>query len=424
MVNVLVATGQQLNLVTRALATSSGRITVSTADTVFVPSYLGDGLSEIAFRFGSLGSSDYIIVNGDVLSNGLMEIAATSGSGAPQSWQQSAGTIAQSSAFAFGGTFSMAISAGGVAYQDITANAGERFTIQGALQGDTVNSARAQLQNLLDLTYLTSSGGWQAAQAYFFTSAATSFATRSVIATVAAYATTMLYDTVPLRLTLNESASSATVYADWFSYFPSVSLATLHGFTNIDPSIAVKLISSASSGMGSATTESTLTAYRPSFFYAPAAPIDKQYLQVIFSGQNSTQSGAIYGGELVFCQPITMQRVYDPAKSMEFKATQSRSQTVFGSQRVIALSSQASRQVVLPYRFTTLAEYQDQRDNVLRRSNFGGWPLVVVPSSTDPEICILGLVEEHWVAIEGPKVNYWEGSKLTITERGFPTWLS
>ena len=423
MVNVLLATGEQFNTVTRALASSSGRVTVSGTYSPFVPSYLGDGLSEIAFSFAT-GSSDYIITNCDVFSNGGMEVAATSGGTVPQSWVVTAGTVAQSSAFAFAGTMSLQLTAGGVAYQDVNANAGERFTVQLAIQGDGTQSGRAQLQNLLDLTYLTSSGGWQAPQAYFFTSAASSFATRSVIGTVAAYASTMLYDTVPLRLQLNVSATSATAYVDWASYFPSTALVSLHGFLNVDPNVSVKVISSASSGMGSATTEATMIAYRPSFYYAAAAPIDKQFIQVSFSGTQSTRSGAAYGGELILSQPITLQRVYDPARSLEFKDTQSRSQTVFGNQRVTRLDAHASRQISLPYKFTSLAEYQDQRDQVYRRSGFGAFPAVIIPSSTDPEICILGLVEEHWVAIEGPKVNFWEGSKIVVIERGFPTWVA
>jgi hypothetical protein len=426
-VTSLLCAGSNWNTVSRVLATTSGQLTTSDNNTLFPPAYLGDYFSALAFRFNST-STGTITLDCNLVPNGTMENAASSGATVLANWIVDSGTISRTSSTVFAGSWAMQLGAGGgTAHVNVLVNTGERFTVFGAARGDGAGSAaKLQVQNLMTLNYLTSSGAWQAAQTYCLSNSSAAYATASITGTIESYGPTRLSDTMVLQFQV--TSTGGTVFADDILYWPSTSVISLHGFLNIDPSITITALSS-TDNFTSATTEATLTNYRPSFFYAPTSPIDRRYIRVKFANVNSSTtgspagSGPIYGGELCVGQPTTITRGFNMNYPLIFEDAQERETSVLGDTRVYRLSSHAIRKVNLGYVFDSIANYQQARD-LVRRAQFGASVSLLIPSSTDPEVCILGRIEETWTASQGPMIGYFEGAKLAIVEMPFPVWVT
>ncbi len=403
------------NSVARAAASTSGNVTTSDNNSLFPPSKLYDGLSSQAFRF-STTSSGTMSVNLNLVQNGGAEVAGLS------PWTVT-GAVTQTSARQSSGTYSFLIAGtSSSAYEDVEARSGERFTVSIAGSGDSATASRPRLEvrNLKTFNYLTSSGGWQAAQTYALNGSATSsWSTTSLVTTIEAYGSSVLRDTMTLRMRMYSSAA-ASAYVDDVKYFPSSTLVALTGFLNLDPGIAV-YVHSSSDNFTTTTTEATVTQRTPSMFYYTSTPIDRQYIRVYLAGVNSTGSGAIYGGEWVVAQPDAITRPHDQNKVMPMMDSQLRQQTALGEERVYRQSAHPIRRVTMPYKFTTLAEYTQVRD-LVRRTQVGALPALVIPCSTDLDVCVLGLLEPQWVVTEW-NPGWWENSSLVVTEKPFPVWV-
>lgn len=418
-VTTLICAGSAFNTVGRAAAASTGFIVLTDQSAIFPPAGLYDGLASQAARFLTT-SSAMISVDKNIVVNGTMETAATSSASVLASWVVDSGAVSRTSAQQSRGTFSMQLgAAGGSAHQDVTVNADERFTISAALRGDVTNAAKVQVQNLQTFSYFTSSGGWQAAQTFCITGGtAAAWTTTFRTGNVETYSPSVLEDTMVLRITA--SASTGTVFADDVILSPATTLVALIGFMNLDPGIVAKVVSS-SDNFTTQTTETTMAQYTPSFYYYTSTPIDREYIRIYFAGVNSTQSGAIYGGELVLGQPTVLSRPFSPSLPIQFNDAQERQTTILGQQQVYRLGQQAVRGVSLPYVMTSLAEYRQIRD-VLRRAQYGATPSVLIPSTTDPEVCLFGKFEQSWASIQDPIV--WDQAVLKFVEMPFPVWIS
>lgn len=417
-VTTLVCAGSNYNTVGRAAAASTGFIVLTDQSVLNPPAGLYDGLASLAARFLTT-SSGMISVDKNVIVNGTMETAATSSAAVLASWVVDSGAVSRTSAQHSRGSFAMQIGAGaGQAHLDILVNADERFTVSAALLGDGANAARIQVQNLQTFSYFTSSGGWQAAQTFCMTQTAAAWSTVFRTGNVESYSPSVLEDTMWVRITA--SAAAGTVFVDDVIYSPATNLVALIGFMNLDPGIVAKIVSS-SDGFTTQTTEATLAQYTPSFYYYTSTPIDREYIRIYFAGVNSTQSGPIYGGELILAQPTVLSRPFSPSLPIVFSDAQDRQSTVLGQQQVYRMGQQPIRTAALPYLMTTLAEYRQVRD-VLRRAQYGATPSVMVPATTDPEVCIFGKFEESWSATQDPVV--WDSATLKMVEMPFPVWVS
>lgn len=420
-VTTLICAGSNQNTVARALSASTSYLTASDVNPLFPLTNLGDGFSAMAFRFQTT-SSGRIDTDKNAMDNWSMEVAATSSSTVLANWVVDSGTVTRTSSVANSGSFSMSLGAGAAtAHQDVLVNADERFTLFAALRGDATNFSKISVQNLQTFNYLTSAGAWQVAQTFCITGpTAAGFSVFSRTASIEAFSPTQMNDTMWLRITV--ASTAGTVFADDVVYSPATGIVGLFGFLNIDPGVVVKIISS-SDGFTTQTTEATMVDYRPSFFYYTTTPIDRRYIRVQFGGVNSSASGPIFGGELFLGQPRAIVRTFDPSYSLVFSDAQERQETVIGGMQVFRLDTHSVRTINLPYRYTNLAEYQEMRD-VARRAQHGAAPAVIVPASTDGEVCLLARIEPTFTAVQGPMPNYFEGSSLKATELPFPAWVA
>lgn len=406
------------NSVYRSLAASTASVVFGDTDPNFPPAYLGDGLASAASRFLTT-SSGTISVDKNIVANGTMETAATSSAAAAASWVVDSGAVSRTSAQQSRGTFSLQVGAGAAqAHQDVLAVSGERFTISAALRGDATNAIKVQVQNRFTFSYLTSSGAWQAAQTFCMTQTAAAWSTTFITGTMEAFSPTVLRDTMPLRIQV--STTAGTDFIDDVVYSPATNLVVGIGFLNVDPGIVVKVISS-SDNFTTQTTETTVSVLTPSFWYYTSTPIDREYIRLQFSGVNSTQSGPIYGGELFISQPTILSRPFSPSLPIQFDDAQDRQETILGQQQVYRYDNQPVRTAALPYQMTTLTEYQQIRD-LLRRVQYGNVPCVLIPSTSDSEVCIFGRFEKSWVATQDPVS--WDGAVLRMVEMPFPVWVS
>lgn len=371
-----VVAGRYANHLERALSVTM----TPSADAAYPVGGLYDRRSSYPAKFGSIAADSTIVADLCALSDPSFEVGVSS-------WTAASGTLDRSNAQANTGTYSARFVAAGSWYRDFTARAGEVRQISAALYGGGGAVASIVRLYCVETGHYLQAGGasWAAASADLFSRTTASWATSTQAYTVEPLGTT-LTDTVTLRVYVVQTGAGTT-YRDDVVDIPGTTWASVHGH---NLSAAVVPVVDSSPDNSAWTTRLTPTLRRDCFYGSFAV----QYVRYWRLKLGGTPGAVPWLGEFVLGQYESLTCAPDYPVSIEYLEPEVRQMTAQGGQYVYGRGGGPARRLGMVFRFRNDTEFQQVRDTFFRGSRAGAWPLVVVPTETDPDVCILGRTQE------------------------------
>jgi hypothetical protein len=392
--------GRRMNHLTR---TSAVPTMTPAADTGFPVGGVYDSASNIPAMFGSVAADSVITAD-------LCPYADPSFETDVSEWAVTSGAMDQSNVEANSGTYSARMLAAGVAYRDVTARSGEVRQISAALFGGGAGvPSIVRIQCRETGNYLQAGGAsWAAASSDVLSRETASWATSTQAYTVEPVSTT-LRDEVTLRIYLVQTGAGTT-YRDDVLDIPGTSWVSVHGH-NISPCIVPRLQWSDDNAAWTTFVSPTL---RRLSFYGTAAAAYHRYWRLKLEG---TPVEAPWLGELVIGQVQTLTTAPDYPVQIEATFPQTRNPTPQGDEGCGGLGEE-QRRIVFGVVWTSEAGWQQVRDTIYRGGKGGLYPMVLVPTETHPDVCILGRLVAG-LADGRTAYNRREG-EIEILERALP----
>lgn len=417
--HMLVVVGDLANALERIITAPTPS---PTADTNFAVTALYDRIPSSAFRFGSLTADPTLTFDLNIVTNGDMVLNS---GGNVSSWTEANTGTGDVTYDATGGESAGAgmkfVSGTGtaVAYQDITARAGERLSWTVGLKGDGTRAVALRVFNRQTGKYWTGSA-WSATPTDLATRTTATFATSTGALTVeSAPAYRPDLQLMTLRVTLQVTTASGTCYADNCYVWPSVDIVSVHGH-NIDPVISLELRRDTAAFAGAGTLEATITTFPLEFYSALGTIRDDRYWRLKFVGTNSA---AIYLGEVVLAQRLTLTRIFKPPEQIDYIDDQVRSGEV--PIRSYRRMDHPRRVMDMEFSYDTAAAFLQARDELVLRSRNGHHPMVIVPVDTETS-CLYGKIEQVWsssrVLLDGAD-QFYDGSPFRFVGLPLTSWV-
>ena len=406
--SLLYGSGQYFNVIEQALS-----VTVSDEDATFVKAYLTDGKPSLRFKFGTNGADRKVTVDLCRLINPGLETTTLA------SWTQvvtGTGATADEGTIVHSGSHALKCTAGtGTAarYQDITVRSGQRLYLDAWCRAASSGTARIRIYNLTTAKYLTSAAAWQTASTDAATETGTSYVQKTLAFTVESWATCQA-STVTLRVTLACEGATGIAYFDDVCVYPAVNFCAVIGH-NIAPIVVPEVHSSTDNFSSSDTTEATMTPLRPAF-YSSFTSATKRYWQLKLSGTNVATP---YIGELVLGYIETADVAQRYEWTLTSKQPNVRYENMGREAWVYRQTQDEVRDLRLEFRWVQdSAQVKAFRDEILRRSGFGEFPVIIVPYHLEPEVIHGRVPTEN--EIKRILLDVWD-SDLTIMGNGLPT---
>lgn len=425
----LIATGRKFNLLERCAVAPTP---TPAEDSRFAIAKASDGYPDQPFMFGSVAANADVLVDLNEVPNGDMETAFDVTSTLPTSTWAKVGNptvtrVTGAGNFNGGAAGCRVVGTAGTdyIYFDAPFLAGEagRFTVASRRGTNVGENANVYVQNLQNGNWLTSAGAWTSTKTAFMNSTSTTFATVSANFTVESFLLCGSRHAVTLRVILDGggAAGSGPIYDDVYIW-AAVGLASVHGHNLVAvPSTTLTLQSGTTNNP--ATSRATWTGgsagMLPSF-YASFAPVpsDRWWRFRYTPGANALIE-PIWYGELVLAQTTTLLKEPNTPISHRFVMPQLRG---VAERIAYARSAGPTRILGCSFRYSSLATFQQARDEIYRRSLGGVYASVVIPNDADPEVCIYGRLMAEW-AYDLTLVTYFTGSTLVWSEMPLPTFL-
>ena len=416
--NMLVVVGDLANALERSITAPTPS---PAADTNFAVTALKDRIPSSAFRFGSLTADPTLTFDLNIVTNEDMVLNA---GGNVSSWTEAntgTGNVTYDATGDEAGAPGMKFVSGtgtAVAYQDITARAGEKVNWTVALKGDGTRAVALRVFNRNTGKYWTGSA-WSATPTDLATRTTATFATSSgsfTIESAPAYRADLQLMT--LRVTIQVATASGTCFADSCYLWPSVDFVSVHGH-NIDPVISLELRRDSAAFGDAGTLEATITAFPLEFYSSLGTIRDDRYWRVKFTGTNSA---AIYLGEVVLAQKLTLTRIFKPPESIDYIDDQVRSGEV--PIRSYRKMDHPRRLLDVEFNYDSAASFTQARDELVLRSRNGHHPMVVVPNDTEIH-CLYGKIEQIWHSSRtlSDGNDYYEGSPFRFVGLPLTSWI-
>lgn len=385
-----------VNLLERAVVTCD-----PPEDPLFLLADLYGGDPQFPFRFGSLTASPKVEADIDELKGeGDFEGAWTGGAASPppgftiETSGTGSPTVAPSTTSPPSGAkwaeLSIGVGTGRASLKtQRKALSGQRYQLRMRLKGAGPSRPpiRANVQNLDTLKQLTPSGTpeWSTAGQEVFsqTDTTTSLVTR-------AFRVESLEDcgykrevTFLIHVFFDGDGGVAmALNVDDIELIPACNGFSIHGH-NADPlNRDFEAVGADDAAFAlSVTPADGIFPGQPSF-YASFAETFRRHWRIFPNGTtNTAASGALWYGQLVLWQAIVLQRNPDYPIREEFVSPQVRHLNFMRGQSVFSWGDHPLRNYVLPFSHRNLAQYEEMRDEIYRRSGGGAEPIVFVPDT-------------------------------------------
>ena len=407
MANMLVSTGVLMNLLAR------GTVSVAPAmDAVMGQGGLVDYDPGIPARFSANVTTP--VVNGDIDLLGGIGGFETFPGGLFPGWvvdKSGAGTaVNQNVAGAHiptgGGSGSLElvtpVSGAGMwssVRYDYAVRSGERLQVRAYLQSDTVQPLKVRVQNLHSGKYLTNAGAWQTAVAEVFSQTSSGWVLNTRAFNVESRAALAGLDTATLRITvrLDGAAAASTVWADRVEVIPATTALVVVGH-NLDPIHSAFEVVAADSAdyTENQVTPATAIGLRQPAFYAKWAETFRRFYNIRpNSTANSAASGPVWYGEVLLLNPLVAARSADWPIRITSREPQVRNRNGAGGVFVLPQGRELHT-ITLPFSYRSLAQYEEARDEILRRGRYGFHPTVLIPLDDQPEVFLCRKDESDW----------------------------
>jgi hypothetical protein len=423
--------GQYFNIAKRAAAING--LTVTDEDSKFPKAGAIDNAGNPPFRFNTAGASNRLDFDLNHLLNGGFETAFVGGVPAAAvspylSWVTTGATATRNTSTPKTGVACMQVSGTGYIYADILVLAGEFWHGEGwgRKQGAGTN-ALIRAQNLHTGSWLKSDGTWQSAAQALLDTSSTSYVSWTVATTIESPTTSM-----PRKMTLrvyyygggSGGAGTETLYDETFWWPYGVNQVSIHGHnivsnlpSDVNQGVTVELL-----GAGTATptnVRASLTQRRPSFYKNFTATEADRFLGVKITNSSLNPSGAVFIGELLLIQAVTLLRSQNYGYRITAIDPQLIEATDAGEQRrYLECEEGGRRRLKMTVGYRAAAQYAEARDVMMQATRNGAYKSVLVPDDTDPEVCIFGNLQPMSAEWEHSRegLNLWEGSEIVIDE--------
>lgn len=397
-------------------ATPSGPVSLwggGTARTSFGLSGLWDGIPASPMIMNEVYSTYYLDIGVNLVQCGDGEQATAVG------WTGSAATVATSATLAYKGAKSLYVSssaAAGYASQVISVQAGEALGYHVALAGET---AKLVIYDRNTCRYLAPGGTWQTGFIAVFSGTSASFtsATGTFTAPTASEWWAPMGD-LEIKVYPSEDMLGGACYAEVLVY-PLINFVGLFGH-NVPPATTMSLTSYANWWHGGTATvvASSTTQRRPVAWISTAGDLAAPFYRfaLVTAGGDPFES-AWWGGELVLGRrrPLSVGADY-PAR-IEMVHPQLRATTRGGTTWSVAAARYPTRQLILPFEVGSAAALELQDLALMTRG--GQTPVVILPTDTHPNVCILGRTSERQTY---SLLNFArQAAELVVSEEAFPS---
>ena len=371
-----------------------------TPSSLFPLSRAADGQPDQVFIFPAVAANDYIQADINQVLNESFETWTLST--VPDDWVAAItndGTVTEHTGVHINlGTSGLQLDNGATGtaevHQDVIMRSGEEFRLDLFARTDNAaDVAEIEIQNLETGNYSNSGGTWQAGQTNVRTEASTVLTQVLATRTVEAFSVTRRHlTTLRIRLHMDASAANTTHNYDDVLIFPGVNFASVHGH-NIDPKMTVELHSDTEPAFGSPTDHGDFTVSVPTFFLKIATMQFERHWRVPqFTGTQSTVTGALEVGLCFLGQVISLlgapsQPGLEIAEILPQERAESR---LSAKQWRLRHAKHEQRVVQLQFENLTDARETEFRDEVLKRTEYGVQPMVMVIQSDEADKCIHG----------------------------------
>lgn len=404
MPNTLISTGALANLLAR------GIVTVNPAASATRPlAALFDGDPGLPMGFGSLTALPHIDVDLDMFQS-LGDFEGTFVGNDPPGFTgvvSGTGTVTKDTTNKTKGTASCALNAGTAAGNDasvkrqIEVRAGERIRVRARLRSSAgglgqvisvyIRNPRTGMR--WDGAGWTNIGvpfafSWQSATFSTQAQTQTSFAMESFDACAG--------PTTILEVEAKCSGSSTGAYTgnvDELEVLVGPTLLAVIGH-NADRAIAFVVYGADEPTFASPTPLSDPlippVPRQPSFYTKWAENFFRHVR--IYGGNNSA---ALAFGEMFLCSPLTLLRSPDWPLRVGFREPQVRNRNAAGGS-FVAAQGREIRTITLPFSYRSDAQYDQARDEIIRRSRHGFHPTLIVPLDTEPDVYLARLDGSDW----------------------------
>lgn len=376
---LLYLVGPKFNHLTRA---SSVTVATGAEDPLYPLVNIDDDRPAVPFRFNALVANSAVKCDLAPFTDGVL---TTWAGGVPSGFTKTTtgtGTVTQLSP-GRDGTGSAARLNGGAAGTAIlsrtfTPRAGELWVIEQAFQVAATGTIRVQVYNYNTNKFLQPGGTWAAAAADFFTQGATAWGTF----TTPAFQIEPFGGSNPNQplIQINHyTTNNVNCDVDDIVPMPGVNFSSFHGH-NLD-SVGVTLNSSTDNFVANNVQQGAFVIARPSF-YVSIAMTYKRWWAFTLNGTNQAKP---YIGEWVVGQAQTAARGAIDGFEVKPYYPQFRNQGSGGEVWINPQTTDEQHIIRLPFEHT-IAEWNEIRNEWLRRSQGGFYPMVIVPLNDEPSV--------------------------------------
>jgi hypothetical protein len=390
--------GQLLNFLEQARA-----ITLSPGvDAIFPTSRLYDGYSDAVCRMSANAANPSVVVDLAMLDangadNGNLD---TWSGGLPTSWTivtTGTGAVTQEAVLVRSGSAMKLVKGTGTAkgIKTYRVRSGQRLTFE--LYARLVSAGGVgsfQLYNPVTKKYWTGAA-WQTAQAYWSTEGGTAYAQKTTEVTVEDFVANQAAITY-LELTCDDTSTNGLLVEDVYVW-PTWNAIVVAGH-NIEPGMVTEARSSTDNFGASNVLEATMTVRRPSFYSYLSTPSTKRWAKLALTGTQSAQGGAVYISELAVTYMETATVGPSDGMKVKYIPDQVRNSSQSG---VVRAQKQSDERRALQMTFDRVdpiytTEAQEARDEILRRADFGVWPIIIAPLNALTDLVVHGRVTNAW----------------------------
>jgi len=326
-------------------------------------------------------------------------------------WTQVSGTMDQSGTQKATGSYSARFTAAGSYYYEFSARAGEARTISAWLYGGGGSCAAVVRVYCVETGHYLQSGGasWAAGSSNVLSRTTASGATSTQAYTVEPLSTTFA-DVVTLRVYVAQE-NAGTTYRDDVTDLPAVTFSSVHGH-NFGAALTPKVQSSPDNVTWTDRITPTL---RRDVIWGTVAATYVRYWRLLLSG---TPGAIPWAGEWWLGQYGSFTCAPDYPLTIEYDDHQTRAEAGDGAQSVYLRGGAPIRRVAMVFRPRNDAEYQQLRDEVWRASRGGRYPMILVPTETDSDTCIMGRLVD---SVQVQRTSYaLRGMDLEMMEEPLP----
>jgi len=376
--------------------------------------FLWDGAVSPAMRFSAAATAPYVDFDCTAINNYGFEDATTS----PFAGMATATDQKHTGTYALKGTAS-----GQSAYVDINVRPDEQWKFIAWSRADGGGTRASFKLQILDSNLYWTGSAW-GASTVLGANTTTTWTTYTTTLTLPSFST-LLRPMVTLRIYCNQDTAAGSVWFDDIAFIPGVNafIALGHNAPVRAPVNFTEWDGEAYQG-GSVTGHPATNFQRGVSAYLPGAMMFRRSWRFYACDDTISAIGfAPRVGEVIFGQLVDLLKNPNfPIRFTTRELGQVRNASRDGAETVYSLASRPAWTGLLSFSFPTQAAYEQLRNALIYSGRSGGFPAVIVPTETDPDLLLYGRMSEQGTAFNRLGANVRQ-AEFTFNEEVSPSFL-